>query len=596
MIEEPLRKNIQPEYVIKEELIKKKINKKYSFSINNDIYFTSKCNAKHIYPYMYSSVEIHQAYLLHMNEKNQIEWKTGQVENNNSKYEVFVWEMAMGNGKPFPQSTGEFDIFINEKKILSFCITKISRFWEKNEFTFYYSAKKTNFSDVGKSITLDDYIYNDYYATFGIALLKIPKEYFQINDQPIICIKSASNCDNSRRWIRIGLVDGGLPYMDIDEDVKALSKGRIIPKYKEYNIFFGDIHNHSNESIELNGIGCGFGKREDNFSYAKNIAGLDFYALTEHDWQMNDEDWENVQSLCDKYNKSGSFITLYAYEFTSSNYGHRNVYFLQKNGPVVKSSLQPGLFGNYDKNNPKPSLLWKEIDKWGGDAITIPHHINATQFINDLCEFHSNKYDRNVEVYSNWGSSEEDGSSDLTLCIDKNKDNNILKFLNRGLKFGLLASSDSHDGHPGNSQGTSARPQLFHYFGSGLVAVLAKELTRESVFEALKKRRCYATTGQPMVIGLSVEGYIMGEEIKSIDLNEEPTFNIFIKGTQKIVKIEIIKNGLIINIPAEAKRNLNIKWQDKEFNFEKDNYYYLKVKQVDGEVAWSSPIWILKED
>ena len=46
----------------------------------------------------------------------------------------------------------------------------------------------------------------------------------------------------------------------------------------------------------------------------------------------------------------------------------------------------------------------------------------------------------------------------------------------------------------------------FHHLGSGRAVVLAEALTREAVFDALHARRCYATTGAPIVLDFTVNG------------------------------------------------------------------------------------------
>ena len=54
--------------------------------------------------------------------------------------------------------------------------------------------------------------------------------------------------------------------------------------------------------------------------------------------------------------------------------------------------------------------------------------------------------------------------------------------LERGFRPGIIASSDDHLGYPGA-------------YGEGLAGVLAKELSREAILDALWKRRTIAVTG-----------------------------------------------------------------------------------------------------
>ncbi|HIJ56105.1 MAG TPA: DUF3604 domain-containing protein, partial [Deltaproteobacteria bacterium] len=51
----------------------------------------------------------------------------------------------------------------------------------------------------------------------------------------------------------------------------------------------------------------------------------------------------------------------------------------------------------------------------------------------------------------------------------------------------------------------------------GLTCVLAEELTRESIFNALKNRRCYGTTGPRMALRFEANGHPMGSVVETPD-------------------------------------------------------------------------------
>ncbi|MEZ4621453.1 MAG: DUF3604 domain-containing protein [Caldilineaceae bacterium] len=50
---------------------------------------------------------------------------------------------------------------------------------------------------------------------------------------------------------------------------------------------------------------------------------------------------------------------------------------------------------------------------------------------------------------------------------------------------------------------------------NGLTCVLAESLTRNAIFDALKNRRCYGTTGPRIDLDFSVNGYLMGSVIEA---------------------------------------------------------------------------------
>jgi hypothetical protein len=82
--------------------------------------------------------------------------------------------------------------------------------------------------------------------------------------------------------------------------------------------------------------------------------------------------------------------------------------------------------------------------------------------------------------------------------------------------------------------------------------------------------------------------YLMGDIFES----KSPvkiTANII--GTGDILQIDIIKNEKIIHTYKPGKAVFGFEYTDAE-NKEKDAYYYVRVLQNDGEMAWGSPVWV----
>ncbi|NIS74992.1 MAG: DUF3604 domain-containing protein, partial [Deltaproteobacteria bacterium] len=48
---------------------------------------------------------------------------------------------------------------------------------------------------------------------------------------------------------------------------------------------------------------------------------------------------------------------------------------------------------------------------------------------------------------------------------------------------------------------------------AGLTAVWTDLLSRHSIYDALRARRCYATTGERIIVEFWVDGHFMGEVI-----------------------------------------------------------------------------------
>ena len=93
------------------------------------------------------------------------------------------------------------------------------------------------------------------------------------------------------------------------------------------------------------------------------------------------------------------------------------------------------------------------------------------------------------------------------------------------IAWGFFGGSDSHNGRPG---GDTPGFQHRRYAKAGLAAVYAPELTIESVLDAYKARRIYATTGARILLHTACEGHWMGEEFTT---RNTPQISAFVAGT-----------------------------------------------------------------
>jgi hypothetical protein len=99
--------------------------------------------------------------------------------------------------------------------------------------------------------------------------------------------------------------------------------------------------------------------------------------------------------------------------------------------------------------------------------------------------------------------------------------------LQRGHKFGMMASTDQHGGYPGS-------------YGDGRIAVWAEDLTMDALWEAFLARRVYGSTGEKIILDFRLNNAWMGEEIESGSRRE---LFLSVEGNDLIDYIEIIKNG-----------------------------------------------------
>ena len=302
-----------------------------------------------------------------------------------------------------------------------------------------------------------------------------------------------------------------------------------VPKRR---VFWGDLHSHTQESWD------GIGNSDASFRYARDVSALDFYARTDHSGDnLGEPDWETTRGLVDQFNDPGSFITLYAYECSfGAPYAHHNVYFRGLEGPLrAPIGRRSSIVGE----PPRVTLqeLWDLLR--GGDAITIPHHTGCFS-LPDWSRFQDDEMRLLIEIYSIHGTAEYfdpghplayDQSDGRLHQIDgtagaKDGPYYAQDLWDTGQRVGTIASSDDHRSQPG-------RPQM------GLAAVFAPELTRDAVFDALRTRQAYGTTGERILLDFSVEGTAMGGEIET---KGPPVISVKAEGTDQISLIEVLRS------------------------------------------------------
>jgi hypothetical protein len=121
-----------------------------------------------------------------------------------------------------------------------------------------------------------------------------------------------------------------------------------------------------------------------------------------------------------------------------------------------------------------------------------------------------------------------------------------------------------------------------------LCAIWSADLTRQSLFDALKQRRCYGTTGARIVVRFAVDGQPMGSIIRP--KGATVCVGVEVHGTDELQSVEIVTAGNVV-------RDLSLRRGDDRLSATIDlpavegGHYYLRIKQVDGERAWTSPVF-----
>lgn len=167
----------------------------------------------------------------------------------------------------------------------------------------------------------------------------------------------------------------------------------------------------------------------------------------------------------------------------------------------------------------------------------------------------------------------------------------------RGLRFGVIAASDNHLGHPGANNSS-----IYVRHSGGLAGVLARTNAREPFWQSLTGRATYATTGTQLYLEFASDGHVMGSEYQSTTPRR---LTGRIAGTNRLASVEVVRltAGRYATIFSAIPDRETFAFDFVDTNVVAPAMYYLRVTHVEeyrgrlyshstAEMTWSSPIWI----
>jgi len=372
-----------------------------------------------------------------------------------------------------------------------------------------------------------------------------------------------------------------LDLFEIPPPAEPLPPPPSLPRYKTtYDqktqfVYFGDLHVHS----EFSTCGRRNGEIEQSQDYSRYVRGLDFMCTSDHSEHLNDANWNAIRLAAHRRNRTGEFAVFTGFEYTSEFDGGGNLYRGHYN--VIYRDVDTGgsFFSASEPKFNTPAELWQALKtavSGSENVLTFPHHPSRR-----LAWLSWNYYDPDmvpvIEIAQARGSFEYEGCPNaypLDNDIQRVRGHFIHDGLARGMRWGFVAGGD--------------------HGGRQLTAVFSPHLDRGSIFEAIKARRVYATSGERIFLDVRINEKFMGEEVVVED-GMDRQIVIQATGTSPLVQIDLFRNNHIIQQWKPTAPSSGLTWTDGEPLFQKENSYYVRVIQKDGGMAWSSPIWVINK-
>ncbi|TMH84902.1 MAG: DUF3604 domain-containing protein [Betaproteobacteria bacterium] len=360
---------------------------------------------------------------------------------------------------------------------------------------------------------------------------------------------------NATGELHVEVLDASGHTVCVSNPLRIVADSALLP-------YWADLHGQSEETIGTNSA-------RELIEFARDRAFLDAMSHQGNDFQITTPFWEELNRLTAEYNRDGGFIIFPGYEWSGNTGlgGDRNVLFMREGRQIRRShhALVEDLSDLATDANSSDDLFRVLKDE---DCVVFAH-IGGRYA--DIRMSHDARIERSVEVHSDWGTFE-------WLIEDA---------LEQGYRVGIVANSDGHKGRHGASHPGAS---LFGAYG-GLTCLLAPELSRRGLFDAMRRRHHYATTGCRMILDTRVAfdsdaelfeqdpnlGAIGSRRVRSAMMGDilrtgdrEVSFEIDIVASAPIERVEIRNRLELVEMvrPFEAKelgRRIRLIWEGSEY-------------------------------
>ncbi len=356
------------------------------------------------------------------------------------------------------------------------------------------------------------------------------------------------------------------------DDVARMRSYRASVDGAQYRILRGDFHRHT----EISNDGSGDGSVEDYYRYMIDVAQMDTGIIGDHNMGGDVEySWWRTEKSYDVFHIANRFTPLFGYE-RSVPYpnGHRNVVFPARGTRTLPISAAE----NQGKIN-SGAVIYPYLRQARG--ICMEHSLATGQGT----DYRDNDPDLEplVELYQGYHAGyeyegaprAESASRHVSIHGGYEPAGFWWTALAKGLKLGVQASSDHISTH------------------ASYAMIYTPSDDRTQIVESMRQRHAYAATDN-IVLDFEAEEpngkrHLMGDAFAISGDGPKLTARIF--GTDEIRQIDLIRNNEFLYTQKPNRKNVDFAYVDQSPK-PGESYYYVRVMQLDGNLAWSSPIWV----
>ena len=173
--------------------------------------------------------------------------------------------------------------------------------------------------------------------------------------------------------------------------------------------------------------------------------------------------------------------------------------------------------------------------------------------------------------------------------------------LQRALRHGHRPAVDRLGRHPpapaGRAHGRAPLPRplrqppqharLRHRLRSRSRRAGGPRCERHAIWDAVMQRRTHATTGARIILDVRANGHPAGSEI---EVDGKPRLTINANACAQIERIDLIRNDRALAAWRPNALDVQLDFEDEAPL--QEAAYYVRLRQTDGEYAWSTPIWV----